>query len=220
MLKDYDVFVFDLDDTLVMTEKIHYECWLETINKYVTVNFNFDEFCSIFHSEREHSIQNYLRSTLMIENYQQVIDDKNKMYTNTVKTDPKRFTMNSGSLELLQSIIELGKQFVIVTNTRSEIVRFFQKQFDIMSHATKIYCKEDFKNPKPNPECYLKVHNDFPNSKLIVFEDSITGIHAASSAQLDTIFVNSEKYVHYSKITRSYQLIASLTDFKEVGNIL
>jgi putative hydrolase of the HAD superfamily len=220
MLKDYDVFVFDLDDTLVMTEKIHYECWLETINKYVTVNFNFDEFCSIFHSEREHSIQNYLRSNLMIENYQQVIDDKNKMYTNTVKTDPKRFTMNSGSLELLQSIIELGKQFVIVTNTRSEIVRFFQKQFDIMSNATKIYCKEDFKNPKPNPECYLKVIHDFPNSKLIVFEDSITGIHAASSAQLDTIFVNSEKYVHYSKIIKNYQLITAVTDFKEVGNIL
>jgi beta-phosphoglucomutase len=220
MITDYDLFVFDLDDTLVMTEKIHYQCWLVTINKYIVVNFDFDEFCSIFHSEREHSIPNYLKNTLMIENYQQVIDDKNKMYTNIVKTHPERFIMNPGSHQLLQSIIELGKHFVIVTNTRFEIVKKFQTHFDIMSNATKIYCKEDFKNPKPNPECYLKVRNDFPNSKLIVFEDSITGIHAASSAQLDTIFVNSEKYVHYSKIIKKYQLIANITDFKEVGNIL
>jgi putative hydrolase of the HAD superfamily len=220
MLNEYDVFVFDLDDTLVMTEKIHYQCWLETINNYVTVNFNFDEFCSMFHSDTENNIRNYLKNVLMIENYQKVTDEKNKMYTNIVITHPERFIMNSGSPELLQSILNTGKQFVIVTNTRSEIVRIFQKQFDIMSRATKIYCKEDFKNPKPNPECYLKVIDDFPNSKLIVFEDSITGIHAASSAQLDAIFVNSENYVHYSKIIKNYQLITAVTDFKELGNIL
>lgn len=220
MLNDYDVFVFDLDDTLVMTEKLHYECWLSTINKYVTVNFTFDEFCSIFHSEKEHSIQPYLRDTLIIENCQQVIDDKNNMYTNIVKTQPERFTMNQGSPEFLQSILDAGKQFVIVTNTRTEIVKLFQNQFDIMSRATKIYCKEDFKNPKPNPECYLKVRNDFPNSKLIVFEDSITGVCASTCAHLDTIFVNTENYIHYSKITQNYQLVASINDFKELKHIL
>jgi len=216
MLNEYDVFVFDLDDTLVMTEKIHYQCWLSTINNYVTHNLTFDEFCTVFHSEKEHSIQTYLRDTLMIENFQKVIDEKNKMYTNIVKTQSERFIMNRGSPEFLQSILDSGKQFVIVTNTRYEIVKLFQNQFDIMSRATKIYCKEDFKNPKPNPECYLKVRNDFPNSKLIVFEDSITGVCASRSAHLDTIFVNTEKYIHYSKITRSYELIANVTDFNEV----
>lgn len=220
MLEDYDVFVFDLDDTLVITEKIHYECWLATINNYVTVNFTFDEFCSIFHSEKEHSIPNYLRNTLMIEDYQPVIDDKNKMYTNIVKTRPDRFIMNRGSPEFLQSILDSGKQFVIVTNTRSEIVKLFQNQFDIMSRATKIYCKEDFKNPKPNPECYLKVRNDFPNSKLIVFEDSITGVCASTSAHLDTIFVNTENYIHYSNVKTNYRLVGSINDFKELKHIL
>jgi HAD superfamily hydrolase (TIGR01509 family) len=128
--------------------------------------------------------------------------------------------MNLGSSELLQSILDSGKQFVIVTNTRTEIVRIFQKQFDIMSLATKIYCKEDFKNPKPNPECYLKVQNDFPNSKLIVFEDSITGVCASTSAHLDTIFVNADKYIHYSHVKTNYPLVASINDFKELNHII
>ena len=41
---DYDLFIFDLDDTLVKTEHFHYESWLNIIRKNVDINFFFDYY--------------------------------------------------------------------------------------------------------------------------------------------------------------------------------
>ena len=57
LIEKYDLFIFDLDDTLVKTEKYHYEAWLKTLKEIVGKDFYIDYnfFCSKFHSMIENS---------------------------------------------------------------------------------------------------------------------------------------------------------------------
>jgi beta-phosphoglucomutase-like phosphatase (HAD superfamily) len=32
----FDLFIFDLDDTLIQTEKYHYKAWLKTLKIFLT----------------------------------------------------------------------------------------------------------------------------------------------------------------------------------------
>jgi len=82
IINDYDLFIFDLDDTLAKTEKYHYQAWLNTLRNNVDTNFFFDynTFCSIFHSNKEDNIKNYLRNDLHIENIENIRNEKTKNY--------------------------------------------------------------------------------------------------------------------------------------------
>ena len=69
-------------------------------------------------------------------------------------------------------------------------------------------------NKKPNPECYLKVCSDFPNSKKIAFEDSLTGIHALSLVPcIKSVFINSTDYYYYDYIIKNYDLLLIINNY-------
>jgi len=41
IINNYDLFIFDLDDTLVKTEKYHYEAWLYVLRRNIDTSFFF-----------------------------------------------------------------------------------------------------------------------------------------------------------------------------------
>jgi len=54
IISDYDLFIFDLDDTIFMTEKLHNKAWNITLSHYLNKDFSLDfkKYCSIFHSNK------------------------------------------------------------------------------------------------------------------------------------------------------------------------
>ena len=208
IFNNYDIFVFDLDDTLIKTEQYHYEAWLETIRLFLNNEFrlSFKEFTSIFHSIKQDSIKNYLIDELKIENYEDAIKTKNQLYYNLINKNKDNLKMVDGADKFIQKILKNKKKFVIVTNSPKEQIEFLSDVFSILKKSTKNYYREMFKNKKPNPECYFKVINDFPNEKIVGFEDSITGIHAMTNANIDTYYINESSYIHNEYILKNYKV--------------
>jgi HAD superfamily hydrolase (TIGR01509 family) len=208
IFSNYDVFVFDLDDTLIKTEQYHYEAWLETIRTFLNNEFklSFKEFTSIFHSIKQDSIKNYLINELKIENYEDGIKTKNQLYYNLINKNKEKLKMVDGADEFIQEILKNNKKFVIVTNSPKEQLDFFSDIFSILKNSTKNYYREMFKNKKPNPECYLKVVNDFPNQRLIGFEDSITGIHSITQTDIFTYYISNPNYYYNNYILDNYKV--------------
>jgi beta-phosphoglucomutase-like phosphatase (HAD superfamily) len=208
---NFDLFIFDLDDTIVKTEKYHYEAWLLTLKKIIDndyyIDFNF--FCSKFHSMIENSIKSYLIDELNIpeKDYEYIYNLKTTNYLKILENNKTNLVLISGLDILLNKIIESSKKFVIVTNTSKCNLDFYLEIFPILQQSSKNYYREMMMNKKPNPECYLKVCNDFPNLSKVAFEDSITGIHALSLVpSISTIFINSSDYYYYDYITKNYFL--------------
>ena len=125
--------------------------------------------------------------------------------------------MVKGCEKLINKILENNKKFVIVSNTLKEQIDFFSELFPILKNSTKNYYRELLKNKKPNPECYLKVVEDFPNKKFIGFEDSITGVHAITRVpEILTYYVNNDTYFHHKYILENYN-ITHINDYNALN---
>lgn len=213
-IDNYDIFMFDLDDTLIMTEHLHHKCWVDTIKEFKgDFNIDFLSYSEIFHTSKENGIQQFLIE-LGIENVEYVTQRKNKRYSKLIK-DKTNTKLKEMVEPFFNQIISNGKDIVIVTNTQIENVRTFLEIYPVLNLASKIYTREMFQKKKPNPECYNLVLTDFPNKRYVGFEDSLTGIHAMSCIPLiDIVFVNSPEYKHYFYIINNYKLKQCVNCYK------
>lgn len=219
LISKYDLFIFDLDDTLVKTENYHYNAWLRVFKNELGNDFHIDfaTFISKFHSINPDSIKFYLQDELKIENWESILQKKNKLYLETIVLEQKNIKMIDGIDNFLHEIIKNNKKFVIVSNSLKSNVDFFSELFPVLKNSSKNYYRELFKNKKPNPECYLKVVEDFPNCRMVGFEDSITGIHAMTQVQnIDTIFINHLDYYYYNYIIENYKINMVIKDYNHL----
>ena len=209
IINEFDLFIFDLDDTIVKTEKYHYEAWLLTLKSIIGEDFYIDYnfFCSKFHSMVENNIKNYLVDELKIKNYDTVIQYKNDVYLNIIKKNNSKIYLVDGLEVFLNKILENDKKFIIVSNSPKAHIDLFLDFFPILHKSSKNYYREILNKKKPNPECYQKVVTEFPNKKIVGFEDSITGIHSITQVpEIFVYFINTEKYYYYKYIMNNYNV--------------
>jgi len=219
LINDFDLFVFDLDDTLIQTEKYHYDAWCSILKKYKGNHFyiDFSSFCSKFHSNKENSIKNYIENELNLNYYDKIIKEKHELYMQNINNNKNEIKWVDSANIFIEEILKNNKKFVIVSNSPKIQVEFFCELFPILKSCSKIYYSEMFIYKKPNPECYLLVIKDFPNDKMIGFEDSITGIDAMTSVgDIDTVFVNSPEYYYYDYIIENYKLKYKIVNYKSI----
>ena len=125
-----------------------------------------------------------------------------------INNKKQELTLLEGCQQFIEQIILHNKQFVIVSNSLKQHIDFFSELFPILKNSSKNYYREILVNRKPHPECYLKVISDFPNMKMVGFEDSITGIHSITSVpEIFTYFINTPNYYHYNYIINNYSVI-------------
>jgi hypothetical protein len=208
-IKNYDLFIFDLDDTIVKTENFHYDAWLLTLKNYINSEFTFtyDFFCSKFHSTitNNNSIKEYLENELNLNNYEEIIRFKNDIYLNIINNNI--ISLIDGCDKLINLIIENKKQFVIITNSLKSHIDYFSELFPILKNSSKNYYREILNFKKPHPQCYQMVLKDFPNKQMVGFEDSITGIQAITQIpEIYTYFINSNDYIHFEYIINNYKV--------------
>lgn len=218
IINDFDLFIFDLDDTIVKTEKYHYEAWLLTLQSIIGEDFYIDYnfFCSKFHSIIQNNIKNYLVDELHLfeQDYENIYNLKTSNYLKILHKNKHNLNIIPYLYNFLNKIITKSKNFVIVTNTSKCNLDFYLELFPILQKSSKNYYREMLINKKPNPECYLKVIEDFPNKRMVGFEDSITGIHALSLIpSISIIFINSSDYYYYNYIIQNYSLTKIIVNY-------
>jgi D-arabinose 5-phosphate isomerase GutQ len=96
-------------------------------------------------------------------------------------------------------------------------IKIFLKMHPILNNIYKFYTKELFINRKPNPECYLRISNEYKNLKKIGFEDSLPGLHALYQvSDITPILIYNENYYHNYLLLNNYNMII-LKDFNKIN---
>lgn len=146
--------LIDLDGTLINTETQHYEAYNE-VNGITLEDFK---------------IRNLYNDLDYDDNIKK---EKNKIF----KTKIKDIEMFKGSIEFLSYIISNNINYCIVTNTSKENVELYKEKFPILRKINNFICREDYKNKKPNPECFnLALSKYYKNEKYIIgIENTISG---------------------------------------------
>ena len=103
IIEKYDLFIFDLDDTLVKTEKFHYKSWLCVLREELGDKFyiDFNYFTSKFHSNKSDCIKAYLINELNISDPTNLINKKNNVYFDMIHRERNNLKLINGANNLI-----------------------------------------------------------------------------------------------------------------------
>ena len=181
---------FDFDGVITDSKPIHDASWCYAVKTIFNVTVNelpehkmsgkaplliAQTLCELFKDEAKHEA---------------LLACKND-YLNNHLQDTKPF---DGVAPLFKVLKDKNIPFGIASNASKHFVTQCLKNWNLDVAVT--YGYEDYDNPKPNPEPYLKLANFFdlkPEdfNSILVFEDSETGLQAALSAEMQTVYIQS-----------------------------
>lgn len=206
ILNNKDVFIFDLDGTLIdsvgIWNKVDQKLISDLGNVFVDeclININRDKVLGestsgvpyedyVFYLKEKYGINKSIED---IYSYRRSI--MNEFLIKDVKKKPF-------ALELIELLKELGMTLVLATTTtRSNLNTYTYdnedtKGLNFSDNFSLILTMEDVSAFKPNPEIFNKVlmslHLD--KERCVIIEDSIVGIKAANEAGIHSIAVKED----------------------------
>ena len=162
-------YVFDLDGTLIDSERIHYNAlgWGPDVT--------FEEY------------ENMLNTTGI------QLDDKiRKIKNSRMVYEGVQFI--PGAEEFINHIYNNNLNHVVVTNSSKETVDKFKHELTNLNKLTNWITREDYNKPKPDPECYILGLKKFYKNEDIIhgFENTELG-HQALSVITKSIYMINNK---------------------------
>ena len=174
----------DLDGTLFDTRKVNYLAYKDAVNKY-EYDLEYDYYC------KECNGKYYMDFLPQITtDNKDILEDIHKIKKQKYKSYLSEATINDNLVELLKNLKSICKIALVTTASKKNTYDIL-KCFNILNLFDLVITHDDIINPKPNPECYLKVVNYYGYDKkdCIIFEDSKTGIEAASKSGVQYFIV-------------------------------
>jgi len=182
--------LFDFDGTLVDSEPLHYEAWLHAVKPY-GAHTNWDDYVLRFVGQTGR----WAAETFFQE---AGVDFTPELVAQATRTKEAYFRRYSDerlviTSETTSAVKQLPSNLVIgvITSSVNTEVEPALIAADLLSRLSVLICAADVSHHKPHPEPYLigleRLRVDHGHSELVaasvtVYEDSRTGIAAATAA--------------------------------------
>lgn len=198
------LWCFDLDGTILEGSESFYQRCFQSVMLQFGIAIDSAKY------PRGMSLANYLHlfySEILSEKIQNdILQEYRKMqkqtpFTAQLYADAEIFLKNHAS-----------QKKVLVTNCSPETIAIVQQHIPLSSYFLQIIDRKPNFSPKPDPELYLFAASSFGYrpEECIAFEDSITGIQAAHSANMPVIAL--DRYDDLEKNHNATHTISSFLD--------
>lgn len=176
--------VFDLDGVLVDARELHYEALNRSLKeidpKYMVER---EEHLSTFDglpTSKKLKMLTEMKG-LPLESHHAVWKNKQKHTINIISNEYGR---DDRICNLLRDLKEEGLKVAVASNSIRETIKMVLLRKGFMEYVDFFYSNQDVKNPKPNPEIYLKcmVKAEVGPQETVIIEDSHIGREAAQRA--------------------------------------
>jgi HAD superfamily hydrolase (TIGR01509 family) len=179
-IQHFQLFLFDFDGLLVNTEHLQHQAYVNMLEKRGHhLDWSLPQYCSVAHLNAT-----ALREALYVKfpdldpNWQMLYEEKKQMYQELLGSG--KVELMPGVLRLLEKLAKVGIQRCVATHSRFEQIQAIRAQLPILQTIPHWITREDYGEPKPHPECYLRAIQLWgkPGDRIVGFEDSIRGLHA------------------------------------------
>ena len=184
--------LFDLDCVVVFTDKYHYLSWKKLADEK---GWEFDE--KINHAcrgmPRLASLQVILdhnKVDLPQNEKERLTSLKNEYYKDLIK-QINEDDLYPGVIDFLEKLKKEGVRLAICSSSKNAMTVL--NALDLTKYFDAVVSGNDIKNPKPDPEIFLKgaeLLNIHP-VHCLVFEDAESGVEAARAAKMKCIGVGT-----------------------------
>ena len=209
------LIIFDLDGVLVDTKKIHFIALNQALKKYgLKKTISYEDHLRKFDGLPTYEkIKILNKEGILDKKFNKLVQTYKQLYTKKILNQSIKY--NKDTYNLFKKLSEKFK-IAIATNAIKSTLDYCIKKLKIKKFVDYSISSEKLKNPKPNPEIYLKVFIKFsmyPKNTLII-EDSYVGRDAAINSGANLLPVKHIKEVTYKNINsfikKNYTNIANI----------
>ena len=184
--------IFDMDGVLVDTERISFEFWVKSFEKY-GYKYSMDIHLSII-GRNDQSIRNILRETFGTDfPLQEICNYKSESMINYLLEEGT--PLKIGVFELLEFLRECNYKIAVATSTHRERAIQRLESVGIKGKFDGIVCGDEIDHSKPDPEIFIKAAErlGLQPKECIVIEDSPAGVEAGYKGGMKVINVPDMK---------------------------
>lgn len=178
--------IFDMDGTLVDSEKLHFDAWRALLREYGIENFGFDEFIAYIGASNEKLAQDYIDDAGLSVSVAEMVRQKQELYLAMIPgIEPLPGVMRS-----IKAFADRYRMAVASSSDCIELEKILTT-LGIRHYFEKVVGGDLVVRKKPHPEIYLKTAGllDLHPNHCLAFEDSESGVAAAASANMLTIAI-------------------------------
>ena len=195
LLEITQIVLLDFDGLLVNTEALHFQAYQRVCAKRgFTLDWDFSTFCSIAHRSStglKEQIYHDLPGLYALEPRWEVLYQEKKIEYIEL--------LHEGAIDLMPGVEPFLKYLAkknikraVVTNSPKEQIDLIKEKIPTLQTIPFWLTREDYKNPKPAPDGYLKALEELadPGDKAIGFEDTLRGYLSLKAAGVEGVVVS------------------------------
>lgn len=209
-LKEYKAYLFDMDGTLVSSEKLKGNALTEACG-YFNGKVDVNIYKEIMGGSWDVVTNHFFKAAQISPDMDDFNNEFNRIYRKLLKDE---LELTPYAKELLYDLSEKGKKIGLVSSSATWMVNQILNQFQLANLFDVVITGEDVTHHKPHPEAYLLALNELylSNSEVLIFEDSSAGLLAAKAANYDAFAIEHEFNAN-NDLSLALKVI---TDFSEV----
>ncbi len=179
--------IFDMDGTMIDTEKIKENSW-----KYAGDSQNLvidDKIISEMRGTNKEYCKELLCKKFKNIDFKKLYNDRNKFIEKYINING--IEMKKGLIEILQFLKNNNYKIAVASSSEKETIRRYLAKIKVLEFFDVIVAGDMVKKGKPNPEFYLKAVEllNVTKEQCIGIEDSNNGILSVYPAGLKSIMI-------------------------------
>lgn len=191
---DYKAIFFDFDGLLVNTEHLHFEAYRQLLlQNDSSFPWDFPTFASVAHQSHtglRQLITSHVPDLVEKKGWEALYDEKKTCYQNLLKQGC--LEMMPSAEQVLHLVKEAGVPHGVVTNSTKQQVELIQEHLPILKQIPFWVTREDYAQPKPAADSYLKALELLSvTEKAVGFEDALRGVRSLQGAGIDPVLICS-----------------------------
>lgn len=198
-IKNFRLFLFDMDGLLVNTEELHYLAYQRMCRQRgVSLSWDFSRYCQAAHYKstdlRDQIYAAFPKLHAQEPNWDILYAEKKQAILDLINEGVVH--LMPGVRELLHALEAASIKRCVVTHSPDELVSAVRRQNPELDSIPVWITRHDYTHPKPNPECYLKAIKQLaiPGDNIIGFEDTPRGLTALLQTPAKAVLISSINY--------------------------